>query len=211
MHQEIADYIAALDYDASKEQVQQIADYVTLLWEANERVNLTRHTNLDSFLTRDVHDSVALCSHLKPNESVLDIGSGGGIPGILVAILRPDLEVSLAESIGKKAGALESFVAAMELPISVFNERAEKVVLNNKFNTLTVRAVGSVTKLGNLFHGKWKRFGRLLALKGRNWSNEVDEARDTLKRQKVVTTKIAEYSSHDGSSTSFILQMMKTR
>jgi len=211
MQQEIANYLASLEFSVKEEQVEQIAEYASQLWQTNERVNLTRHVDIDSFLTRDVRDSIALCPHLKQQESVLDIGSGGGIPGILVAILRPDIKVSLAESVGKKAQALNEFVDALNLQVSVFHSRAEQVVSSNKFNTLTVRAVGSVSKLADLFHGKWRRFDRLLALKGRNWSNEIDEAGDIIKRQKLVAAKIDEYSSHEGTSTSVIVELKRTR
>ena len=74
-------------------------------------MNLTRHTTLEKFVGRDVVDSYQLGKLLEQGERVLDVGTGGGVPGVVLAILRPDLSVSLCESTQKKARAVEAIVA----------------------------------------------------------------------------------------------------
>src|SRR5690349_13280863 len=84
-------------------QLPLVDKYCHLLWEWNEKINLTRHTDFERFVSRDVTDTVQLATLIHPGEEVLEIGSGGGVPGLLLAILRPDLTVTLTESVGKKA------------------------------------------------------------------------------------------------------------
>ncbi len=93
-----------------EEQVAKLDEYCQLLWQWNEKINLTRHTDYDTFTARDVLDTVELAKHLKSGEEVLDVGTGGGVPGFPLALIRPDLQVSLCESIGKKAEVVDSMV-----------------------------------------------------------------------------------------------------
>ena len=99
--------------------------YARSLWSWNEQLNLTRHTTWDLFVGRDLRDCVNLAPLLKPGEEVLDLGSGNGIPGIPLAILRDDIEVALAESVAKRANALGEIIAELELPLPVYGARGE--------------------------------------------------------------------------------------
>jgi 16S rRNA (guanine527-N7)-methyltransferase len=156
--------------------VPALERYCQLLWQHNEVLNLTRHTTYDLFVTRDLVDALELSAQLRPDEDILDIGSGGGVPGIPLAILRPDLRVSLAESVGKKAKALEEVVAELRLPVTVFAERAERLLDDLRFDAGVTRAVGSISKLTQWFRGNWISLGRLLAIKGPKWVEEQAEA-----------------------------------
>ena len=77
--------------------------YCNQLWQWNEKINLTRHLDFERFVARDVTDSLALADIIEPDEEILDVGTGGGVPGIVVAILRPDVQVTLCESSEKKS------------------------------------------------------------------------------------------------------------
>ena len=99
-------------------QVELLDRYRRLLWEWNEKMNLTRHTTMEKFVTRDVVDSLQLAQLLEQGERVLDVGTGGGVPGVILAIVRPDLKVSLCESTQKKARAVEEMVAELGLPVA---------------------------------------------------------------------------------------------
>ena len=209
MKQAVTQYLASLEFEATTHQADQIATYAQLLWDANSRVNLTRHTDEEAFLVRDLRDSVLLSAHLEEGDHVLDIGSGGGVPGILLAILRPDVSVSLAESIGKKADALSQFVSTLEIPVAVYNDRAENVVSQCHFDVLTVRAVGSITKLCTLLKGHWHEFTRMLALKGPNWPQEVEEARRELSRRRVSVECLERYDMHATETQAAILELRR--
>ena len=122
-------------------QVELLDRYRALLWDWNEKLNLTRHTTLEKFVTRDVVDSWELAKLLSQRERVLDIGTGGGVPGLILAICRPDLRVSVCESVQKKAKVVEAMVVELNLPVSVFACRAEEVLELQTFDTLVARGV----------------------------------------------------------------------
>src|SRR5262245_35980584 len=83
-------------------QAELLDRYARLLWDWNTKLNLTRHTDYEKFVGRDLTDTLQLAAHLRPGEEVLDVGTGGGVPGLVLAILRPDLKVTLCDSVGKK-------------------------------------------------------------------------------------------------------------
>ena len=83
---------------------------------------------------------------LDRGERVLDVGTGGGVPGVLLAILRPDLRVSLCESTQKKAKAVEAIVGQMGLTVPVYACRAEEVLQVTTFDTLVARALAPLTR-----------------------------------------------------------------
>ncbi|MEO2002143.1 MAG: RsmG family class I SAM-dependent methyltransferase, partial [Pirellulales bacterium] len=84
----------------------KLAAYANSLWSWNDRLNLTRHTNVQQFVERDITDAAAICPHLITNERLLDVGTGGGVPGVILAILRSDLTVELSDTSKKRIAAL---------------------------------------------------------------------------------------------------------
>ena len=100
------------------DQTSALEKYCTRLWDWNERLNLTRHTTYEKFVSRDVVDSLQLANLLAPKKRVLDVGTGGGVPGAVIAIFVPTC-TSLCESVAKKAKAIEAIVREAELPTLV--------------------------------------------------------------------------------------------
>ncbi|HJS07210.1 MAG TPA: 16S rRNA (guanine(527)-N(7))-methyltransferase RsmG, partial [Pirellulales bacterium] len=133
--------------ELDEDQAALLDRYARALWAWNQKLNLTRHTNYEKFVSRDVVDSQWLERFLDSAERVLDVGTGGGVPGIVLAILRPDLEVSLCESVAKKARAVEDIVRQLGLPITVHHARAEELLADYEYDTLVVRAVAPLDKL----------------------------------------------------------------
>lgn len=185
----------------------KIAQYAAILWEWNEKINLTRHTDYERFVSRDVLDSWHLAQLLRNGERVLDVGSGGGVPGILIAILRPDLSVSVCESVGKKARVLEDIVRRLELKVPVYASRAEKVLVDHRYSAVTARAVGSLAKMCEWFADSWPSVGRLFTVKGPSWLAERGEARHLGYLKKLELRKVAEYRMPGTDSDSVILKL----
>jgi 16S rRNA (guanine527-N7)-methyltransferase len=129
------------------EQRPLLKRYFRLLRHWNERLNLTRHTTCERFVARDVADSLALAACIDTGERVLDVGTGGGVPGLILAILRPDLSMTVCESVGKKARAVEAMATEMGLPVRVHHARAEELLTSDSFDTLVARAVAPLAKL----------------------------------------------------------------
>lgn len=203
----LADVLAHHGLELPPEKIAQLDRYRELLWSWNEKLNLTRHTTLEKFVTRDVVDSNELSKLLGRRERVLDVGTGGGVPGVILAVLRPDLRVSLCESTGKKALAVEAIVQDLGLKVPVFHTRAEEVLEVRTFDTLVVRAVAPLPKLLNWFAGSWKAFDQLLVIKGRSWPEERGEARHLGLMRNLDLRVAAKYRTPDTGAESVILRI----
>ncbi len=198
-----------LQIDADK--LEQLERYCRLLWEWNEKINLTRHTNFDLFARRDLLDSWQLAQLLGEGEEILDVGTGGGVPGIPLAILRPDLSVTLCDSVGKKSRVVEEIVRQLDLPITVRAERVQDVLEDLRFDSLVTRAVGSLSQLTGWLKEYWICFDRLLAIKGPKWVEERGEARHRGLLTGIELRKLSSYNMPGTESESVILQLQRSR
>jgi 16S rRNA (guanine527-N7)-methyltransferase len=166
--------------DLNLSQKEQLAQYIRLLLEWNQRINLISPNDEDRIAERHILESLAVLSVWDfPKEStVLDLGSGGGFPGIPLKIIRPDLAMTLLESRQKKALFLNAVVRELKLEnCRVVNARAEEIS-GEKFSIVIARAVADLKTLW-----KWSRSllvdGRvLLAMKG----GELDDELQTLRK-----------------------------
>jgi len=203
----LVDALAVHEIEIESSCIAPLEAYCKLLWDWNEKINLTRHVSYDAFVARDLVDSIQLANLLAEGEEVLDFGSGGGVPGIPLAILRPDLDVTLCESVGKKAKVLESMAKELDLSMGVYNERAEKLLDDFRYDVLTARAVGPLWKICTWFQPHWHSIGRLLAIKGPRWPDERGEARHRGVLHGVEMRCVAKYPMWGTESESVILKL----
>jgi len=171
--------LARYEMNMASEQVDKINQYCSLLWEWNQKFNLTRHTTFDIFVTRDLCDTLHLSELLPAGSRVLDWGSGGGVPGLLLALLRPDLKVELSECIGKKAQALQDMVRRLRISTPIHARHIERVLERPRahYDAVTARAVGPLWKMLRTLRPYWTVIDELLAIKGPRWVDERAEAR----------------------------------
>ncbi len=191
----------------SEVQLALFERYCQQLWDWNSKLNLTRHTDYDTFVARDLVDSLELARLLDDGQAVLDVGTGGGVPGVLLAILRPELKIALCESVGKKAHAIEAIVQALGLDVRVYAERAEQTVGRTRYDALVARAVGPLWKICKWFEPHWGEFGCLLAIKGPRWIEERGEARHRGLLRNVELRKVVSYPMPGTRSESVILKL----
>ena len=192
-----------------------LAAYAHSLWAWNDRLNLTRHTEVQQFVQRDVSDTAAICPHLNTNERVLDVGTGGGVPGVILAILRSDLTVELSDTSTKRMAALQSILDEVGLYLKIHHQSAQQVTLdasskNHPFDALVVRAVAPLQKLLTWFEPISSSYGRLLVIKGPRWEAEKQDARHHGFLKKVTARRIANWPN-PGSGTESVLLEIKRR
>ncbi len=122
------------------EQTGRFEEYLSLLVRWNARINLTAVRDEEGILGRHFVESIA-CARALPEgiATLLDFGSGGGFPGIPIALCRPEIEVTLAEAQGKKAAFLQEAVRVLGIPAKVHAGRAES--LEMQYECITLRAV----------------------------------------------------------------------
>ena len=203
--------LRAAEIELTGEQVELLDRYRELLWNWNEQLNLTRHTTLEKFVTRDVVDSWELAKLLGKRQRVLDIGTGGGVPGLVLAICRPDLRVSVCESVLKKAKVVEAIVVELNLSVSVYACRAEEVLELQTFDTLVARGVAALAKILRWLEPHWNAFDRLLLIKGRKWVEERGEARHVGLLKKLELRKAATYLTPRTDAESVILSITQVK
>jgi len=203
----LAAAMARHDIELPGPQVDVLERYCGLLWEWNAKLNLTRHTDYEKFVARDLVDSLAFAEFLRPGERILDVGTGGGVPGVVLAVVRGDLDVSLCESVGKKARAVGDIVEKLGLAVPVHHARAEEVLLQRKYDTLVIRAVARLRKLLDWFRPHWAAFDRMLVLKGPSWAEERGEARHHGLLHGLALRKLTSYRTPGTDARSVLLEI----
>ena len=177
--------IKCLDIVLSNEQIQMIDAYSALLYKWNKTYNLTSITNNDDVLTHHILDSLAAVPIFKryvfEGAKVLDVGSGGGLPAIPLAIACPDVSVSLVETVGKKTAFLTQVALSLKLKnVKVFNSRVENLK-NLSFDVISSRAFSSLENFINLSSHLIKPEGCWVALKGQVPVDEINSIRDSFR------------------------------
>lgn len=208
-HDQLLSVLNKQQIELPAQQLGRLEDYCRLLWDWNTKLNLTRHTDYEKFVTRDLVDSLQLAALLAQGESVLDVGTGGGVPGVVLAMIRPDLTVSLCESVGKKAQAVGDIVRRLELPVPIHARRVEELLAEQRFETLVARAVGPLWKLLSWLEPHWGSMQRLLAIKGPKWVEERGEARHRGLMHSLDLRRVATYPMPGTHSESVILQFTR--
>jgi 16S rRNA (guanine527-N7)-methyltransferase len=124
---------------------QQFAAYLSLIIRWNSRTNLTAVRDEEGILERHFLESIA-CARALPRgiSNLLDFGSGAGLPGLPIALCRPEVAVTLAESQGKKAAFLREVVRSLGIPVTVHSARAE--ALRTIFDCVVLRAVDKMSE-----------------------------------------------------------------
>ncbi len=168
--------------------IERLARYLHLLLDANRRFNLTAITDPAEAWTRHMLDSLTLVPLIVSAEAteIIDVGSGGGLPGIPLAIVMPDVRFTLLEATSKKARFLQETIAALGLTNArVVSERAEIVGQDHThhrehYDIVIARAVGRLPVLLELTVPLAKVGGLVLAMKGAQAEAEIAEAKQTL-------------------------------
>jgi len=166
--------------EPTPEQIQQLRKYIALLLDWNQRINLISPNDEERIAERHILESLAVLSAwpFPQNAAVLDLGSGGGFPGIPLKILRPDLAMTLLESRQKKTLFLNAAVHELKLSnCRVVNARAEELT-KERFSIVLARAVADLKTLWEWSRPLLVEGGVLLAMKG----GELDNELQTLKK-----------------------------
>ncbi|QIK67922.1 16S rRNA (guanine(527)-N(7))-methyltransferase RsmG [Nocardioides sp. HDW12B] len=141
---------------------------------------------------RHVLNCAALAAVVAPDRRVADVGSGAGLPGLVLAIARPDLQVTLIEPLLRRTTFLEEVVADLGLgdQVAVARGRAEEVPGQGTFDVVTSRAVAALDKLLRWSLPLCTPAGEVLALKGRSAPDEIEAARPALHRLRCGTPEV---------------------
>lgn len=156
-------------------QQQQLVGYVSLLDKWNKAYNLTSVRNPDEMLVRHILDSIVVEPHLQGNRFI-DVGTGPGLPGIPLAIVRPDSHFTLLDSLGKRVRFLRQVQHELKLDnVTPVQSRVEEFPAEPPFDGVISRAFASLSDMVNWCHHLPGENGRFYALKGVRPDEEIAE------------------------------------
>jgi 16S rRNA (guanine527-N7)-methyltransferase len=163
----LADGIRALSLDLHSKQHEQLLDYLALLVKWNSVYNLTSVRDPMQMATLHLLDSLAAVPAFAGARKVLDVGAGGGLPGIVLAIARPDMAVSLIDTVHKKTAFLKQVKAELGLAnVTVYTSKVQEVQVPAKFDVITSRAFADLSDFVNWSGQLLDDGGQFIALKG---------------------------------------------
>lgn len=180
---------AAIDYgiELNDKQLQAFTCYYQLLLEWNEKMNLTAITDPQEVAVKHMIDSLSCydATFFPEKCRVVDVGTGAGFPGIPLKIYRPDLQLTLVDSLNKRLTFLQCVTDQLGLTdVSIVHARAEegarKRELRDKFDVALSRAVARLNVLSELCLPFVTRGGVFIALKGAQYEEEVNEAKQAI-------------------------------
>lgn len=152
--------------DLSVENASIIMDYLVLLQKWNKTYNLTAIDQIDEMVTHHALDALAVIKYFN-GQRVIDVGTGAGIPGFLIAIMCPEKKVYLLDSVGKKARFMRQVKRELQLGnVEVIHSRVENYFPDEKFDVVTSRAFTELGRFLTVTDHLLKPDGDFLAMKG---------------------------------------------
>jgi len=166
--------------ELSEKQVEQFAQLLPLYTAWNEKINVISRKDIDNFYERHVLHSLAIAKSItfEKDELVLDIGTGGGFPGIPLAIYFPETKFILTDSIAKKITVVNEVVKALQLT-NVTTKVARAETIKENVDYVVTRAVAKMDDL--LFWSKHKHPKKIIALKGGDLKEELEPIKKNIR------------------------------
>jgi 16S rRNA (guanine527-N7)-methyltransferase len=173
------DAAQSLGLNLSDTQLEQLLDYLGLIQKWNKVYNLTAVRDPEAMLVQHLVDSLSLLPALrrqlagKQGQRLMDVGSGGGLPGVVVAICEPGLDVSCVDAVAKKASFIQQVAAELRLPnLHGIHSRVEALKVE-PFDIITSRAFASLLDFTQLTRQHLKHDAIWLAMKGQHPDDEI--------------------------------------
>ncbi len=186
-----------LGIDLTKEQQEKLLKFYQLLIEWNQKINLTRITTAEEVYEKHFYDSLTLIKvvDLRNQDTLLDIGTGAGFPGIVLKICFPNLKITLLDSLLKRVNYLNEIIKELDLKdIEAIHARAEDYQkTQKKYDVVTSRAVARLPKLLGYTLPFVKENGMFVAMKA-SVEEEIKESISILSNKKFYIDKIETFT-----------------
>ena len=187
----LANGVKELRLDLSEKQHEQLLDYLALLFKWNSVYNLTSVRDPMQMMTHHLLDSLAAVPAFCGAQNVLDVGAGGGLPGIVLAIARPEMKVSLIDTVHKKTAFLTQVKAELELAnVTVYTMWVENLQVPQQFDVITSRAFADLSDFVNWSGHLLAEGGKFIALKGTAPREEQERLPSDWKVEKLESLQV---------------------
>ncbi|MBP5836018.1 16S rRNA (guanine(527)-N(7))-methyltransferase RsmG [Candidatus Phytoplasma meliae] len=201
-------------FNLNNKQLEQFDFYYRFLIEENQKMNLTRLTSLSNVYYKHFYDSLALTKVFDFTQinNLCDVGSGAGFPSFPLKIINPHLNIYIVESSLKKISFLKKLAFCLSLKnIFFFHQRAEHhnpKTQNKGYDCVVTRALGNLSLILKWCFPLIKKKGYFIAMKGKNFAQELEDNQKLLKKLKIDLTTInqLELPSNLGTRANLLFQ-----
>lgn len=205
----------AIDLGLTEDQLGQFEIYAKCLVEWNEKMNLTAITDPEGIAVKHFYDSLLLFTayDIPQGASVIDVGTGAGFPGVVLKIARPDIRLTLLDSLGKRLIFLDALLAELGLDGTTVHARAEegaRGALREQFDLATARAVAALPTLCEYCLPYVRVGGAFAALKGASAAEETAAAENAVKILGGDTPVLTETALPGGDARGIVVIRKKT-
>lgn len=181
--QELKEKLKLINIELEDKQIEKLYDYMNLLLEWNEKINLTAIIEPKEVILKHFVDSATILKYIENHMSVVDVGTGAGFPGIPLNIINTNAKYTLVDSLNKRINFLNEVIEKVDLQnINTVHSRIEDFTKNNKesFDIATSRAVASLNVLLEYLLPLVKVGGICICMKGSNVKEEIENASKAL-------------------------------
>lgn len=208
----LKEYCSRIGINLDDEAIQRFDMYMKLVIEWNNKINLTSITDEDEFVVKHFYDSLTLLSNvnIKDGAKIIDVGTGAGFPGIPLKIARPDIHLTLLDSLNKRLVFLNDCVLNnLKLSAKVVHGRAEefskKPEFREQYDVAVSRAVANLSSLSEYCLPFVKIGGEFVSMKGPDSNEETDYAKNAINTLGGRINRIEELKLPDESGRSIIV------
>ena len=183
----------------SVEQTEQFFEYMNLLIEWNEKMNLTAIIEPEEIILKHFIDSITILKEIPDGSKLVDVGTGAGFPGIPLSIMNSTLKITLVDSLNKRLIFLQEVISKLQLQnVEIVHARAEEFGQNKKyresFDIATSRAVANLSTLSEYLIPLVKLGGKTINMKAANAKEEINEAQKAIDTLGGTIEKVEEFS-----------------
>ena len=193
----------------------KLISYLDMVLERNEHINLTAVRDRDEAIVKHVLDSLAICDlpEYKAAKTVIDVGTGAGFPGALLAIVSPDKEFTLLDSTLKRLRVIDEFAEALGISnLKTVHARAEEInrkpEYSGAFDLCVSRAVANLDTLSKWCLPFVRKGGSFIAYKGENYNEELEGANKTLRKLGGKLDRVEAYPSEPEDISGHVLMII---
>ena len=198
------------------EQIKKFMNYMNLLLEWNEKINLTAITQPEEVKLKHFVDSLTVLKYINDDDKVIDIGTGAGFPGIPLKIMNENTKITLLDSLNKRINFLNIVIETLNLRnIQAIHGRAEEIARNKlyreKYDVAVSRAVANLSTLTEYMLPFVKVGGKCICMKGANVNEELERAQNAIKELGGEIERVDNFYLFDNDNERNIIVIKKVK
>ena len=198
------------------EQIKKFMNYMNLLLEWNEKINLTAITQPEEVKLKHFVDSLTVLKYINDDDKVIDIGTGAGFPGIPLKIMKENTKITLLDSLNKRINFLNIVIETLNLRnIQAIHGRAEEIARNKlyreKYDVAISRAVANLSTLTEYMLPFVKVGGKCICMKGANVNEELERAQNAIKELGGEIERVDNFYLSDNDNERNIIVIKKVK